>query len=221
MKWILFLLSLGTGALLSALAFFLECRSCDRDPSLPLAGVVFYSTLLAIGLWRGPGRLVFGGAFLAFGAHLLLMVRILPDRWCWLCVGAAANSLFLAILALLADRSNLKVAAFALPWSAAVFLLVPKPAAIAVPESEGVSVIIVEKDDCPYCRELREEVLPRLEREFGGRIEVRFRSADDFPGVRKTPTILVTRRKESRVIEGLPPYEMLRDAVARALEGSP
>lgn len=189
-----------------------------------MAGLAGYLALLAVALWKGPNRLLFAGVFFAFGVHALLVVRMTQDRWCWICAAAAANSLLLAALAIVQDRANLKLAGFALPWSAAVLLIVPRSATpqVHVAEArEGVRLVVLERAGCDYCRELRARVLPRLEREFGDRIEIRFRSADDVPGVTRTPTLILTKRSQARVIDGLPPYEMLRDAVARALENGP
>jgi len=222
MRWILFVGSLALGALLSIVAIALECPSCTRQTPVAWAGLAGYLGLLAIALWRGPNRLVYAGAFLAFGMHALLIFRMAQDRWCTICFLAAANSLLLAILAIACDRTNLKVAAWALPWSASLLVVYPRSVSpVVVPESAHVRITVLERENCSYCRELREDRIPRLEREFGDRIEVNFRPADEFPGVSKTPTLIVTRRKHSRVIEGLPPYDLLRGAIAQALEDAP
>ncbi len=224
MRWICFLGSLALGAVLSALAVWLDCRACDRGSWIAWAGLAGYVALLAVSLWKGPNRLLFAGVFFAFGVHALLVVRMSQDRWCWICAAAAVNSAFLAGLAVALERSNLKLAGFALPWSAAVLLLVPRSAAPQVHVTqarEGIRLVVLERPGCDYCRELRERVLPRLAREFGERVEIRFRSADDVPGVTRTPTLILTKRSQARVIDGLPSYEMLRDAVARALEDRP
>lgn len=224
MRWILFLGSLALGAVLSALAIGLDCRACDRGSWIAWAGLAGYVALVGVALRRGPNRLLFAGVFFAFGVHSLLVVRMAQDRWCWICAVAAANSVLLAVLAILLDRANLKLAGFALPWSAVILLVVPRSATpqVHVTEArEGVRLVVLERAGCDYCRELRDRVLPRLEGEFGDRVEIRFRSADDVPGVVRTPTLILTKRSQARVIDGLPPYEMLRDAVARALEDGP
>jgi hypothetical protein len=227
MKWNLFLAGLAIGAALSTLAFVLDCRACVRGVPIALIGTAGYLALLALALWRGPGRWVYVGAFLAFGAHAFLVLRMLQGTWCWICAAAAANSAALAGLALSLDRANWRRAGVALPWSAAILLLLPRPAdslvqaVRATDADDAVRVVVLEKADCPYCLVLREEVIPQLRREFGDRIVVRFRDAGEFPGVSRTPTVIVTRRRDGRVIEGLPPYEMLRDAVRDALGGRP
>lgn len=227
MRWKLFIGCLALGASLSILAWRLECRSCERSVPVALAGAGGYLALLALALWRGPGRAAFAGAFLAFGVHAFLVARMAQTSWCWICVAAAVNSLALVALAVLCERTSLRLAGLALPGAAAALLLVPRPAAseprlVHVAEAgEGVRVVVLERDDCEYCRELRRTLVPRLRSEFGDRVTVSFRSADDFPGVSKTPTIIVTRPRDARVIEGLPPWEMLRRAVSEALEGRP
>lgn len=223
MRWLLFLAGLALGAAFALLAWALECRACDRSVPIAPIGAAAYLTLLAGAIWRGPHPLVFAGVFLAFGVHAFLVVRMIQTAWCWICAVAAANALGLAVLAILLDRSNLKVAGFALPWSSLILLLLPRsaepaPRFLAVHEpGQGVRVLVLEREQCPYCVELRERVIPRLREEFGDRITISFRSADDFPGVTKTPTVIVTRPRDARVIEGLPPYEMLRRAVEEAL----
>jgi thioredoxin-related protein len=86
---------------------------------------------------------------------------------------------------------------------------------------EGLRLIVLERNQCVYCRELKETIIPRLQSEFGDRVTIVYHSADDFPGVTKTPTLILMRNQEAQVFEGLPPYEMLRKAVRAKLEGSP
>ncbi len=227
MRWILFVASLGLGAVLSLSAWLLDCRACDRGFSIAAVGAAGYLALTAIALWRGPNRLVFAGTFFAFGVHALLVLRMAQTAWCWVCAAAAVNALGLAVLAVAIDRTNLKVAGWSLPWSAVILIALPgaaEPVSRRVRAEgpvDGVRVVILERDHCPYCVELRERLVPRLREEFGARVTVSFRSADDFPGVTKTPTVIISRPRDARVIEGLPPYERLRAAVAEALEATP
>lgn len=227
MKWTYFILSLGVGFLLSGLALVLDCSACDKDATIAVAGMCGYGALLTLAIWRGPSRPVFAGAFLAFGIHVFLFLRMASGIWCWICAAAAFNALILAGLTIAQDRGNLKLAGFVLPWSAAVLLVLPRPAdsiaGITSPQPviDGATILVLERPSCEYCIELRSTHLPRIEKEFGGRVSVRYRSADDVPGVSKTPTIVVQSNHYSRVIEGLPPYDMLRNSVQRALEVHP
>lgn len=227
MKWTYFLLSMVVGFLLSGLAMILDCGACEKDKTIPLAGMSGYAILLTWAVWKGPTRGVFAGAFLALGIHAFLVLRMASGIWCWVCAAAAVNAVVLAGLAIALDRANLKLAGYILPWSAAILLVLPRPAeslAQADPQPlppDGATVVVFERPTCEYCAELRTTHLPQLEREFGPRVTVRFRSADDVPGVSKTPTIVVRSNRYSRVIEGLPPYDMLRTSVVRALEVRP
>jgi thiol-disulfide isomerase/thioredoxin len=83
-------------------------------------------------------------------------------------------------------------------------------------------VRIYIQPDCPYCERLRKEIVPEIVKEFGTRVRIEYRSADDLPGIRRTPTLILDpRRAESRprIIEGLPTLERLRGAI-RDLEVS-
>jgi hypothetical protein len=185
-----------------------------------------YMGLLVLALWKGPSPVFFAGIFFVFGSHLFLVLRMIEGVWCLACVAAAVNAMFLAALTVALDRAHLKIAACAIPCSAIILLLVPRPLSAArmiqrEQPQEGLRLIVLERNQCVYCRELRETITPRLQSEFGDRVTIVYHSADDFPGVTKTPTLILMRNQEAQVFEGLPPYEMLRKAVRAKLEGSP
>jgi hypothetical protein len=83
-----------------------------------------------------------------------------------------------------------------------------------------VRITVYTQPDCPYCDEFRESVMPGIDREFGSRVAVEYRPADDLPAVRRTPTIILRPARSGgapRVIEGMPSPERLR-GVIRELE---
>jgi hypothetical protein len=80
----------------------------------------------------------------------------------------------------------------------------------------SVSIVVFTQEDCAYCDELRDRVMPEIEREFGRRVRIDYRPASDLPAVRKTPTLILTPGRtgiQGRVIEGLPTVERLRGAI--------
>jgi hypothetical protein len=231
--WTALVLLLAAQAALSAAAALAEvlhlCTSCGSGRFvLGLAGFVYYSALFGSALLRGPSRLLFAGILFAFGVHASLVGQmILIGLHCGLCIAAAAGSLFLVGLSIALDRANLGRLALVLPWSALLVALgsgVARAASRAtVPGSNAVSVVVFTEPDCPYCEELRSRVMPEIEKEFGPRIQVRYRPAADLPAVRRTPTLILTPGRpevQGRVIEGLPTLERLRGAIRDLETGS-
>jgi len=145
---------------------------------------------------------------------------LLARTVCGLCIAATAGSLGIAGLSIAIDRANLGRLALLLPWAALLVAAgsgAARPAAPVVPAEEGaVSVVIFTEPDCPYCDELRNRVMPEIEKEFGARIRITYRPAADLPAVRRTPTLILTPGRpgaQGRVIEGLPTLERLRGAI--------
>ena len=108
----------------------------------------------------------------------------------------------------------------AVPWAV---LLTAAAASVLRPlksssetSAASVSIVIFTQEDCAYCDELRDRVIPEIEKEFGRRVRVDYRPASDLPAVRKTPTLILTPGRagvQGRVIEGLPTVERLRGAI--------
>ena len=205
---------LGVQAVLAAAAAALDwtysCGACRAGGfSLGLVGFAFYAGL--------------------FLAAMLVAQLLSAGLRCWLCFGAAGLSMALVALAVAHDRSNLARMALVLPWPVLLVLGwngAPKPTSAAsavVTDTAAVRMVVFTQSDCPYCDQLREQVMPEVEREFGPRVQVVYRPASDLPAVRRTPTIVVSpgrRDQQARVIEGLPTVDMLRSAV-REMEAKP
>lgn len=211
---------------LSAAAVALEwagsCASCGSGRlSFGIAGFVGYACLLAWAQLRGPSRPLYAGVFVAFGVHLALVARMLAAGLpCGLCFGAAVGSTAAVAATILADRENLARFGMLLPGLALLATFEARrvhseasPASVA---PETVGIVVFTEPECPYCEELRSRVMPEIEKEFGARVQVRWRPASDLPAVRRTPTLILTPSRpgsQGRVIEGLPTVERLRGAI--------
>lgn len=239
--WIKILLAVAV--LVSGMALAKEaleaCDACTvKMPiSIALLGTCFYGALLLGAFVFGPAPFIFAGIMIAGAAHGVLVGHMMSaSLWCPLCILAAVNSGTLILLALAFDPQNLLRAAALLPVTAATVMIVlfivgraqtlqgartVESARSLAPRSDVVSVVVFEKADCPYCIELRERVMPELESEFGASVRVVYHPASSMPGITHTPTLVVLPPGEAdgEVIEGLPTYERLREAVARALAG--
>jgi hypothetical protein len=232
-SWLAIVVLLGVQALLSALAAAREwsfaCGACGVGGlGLGLAGFAFYAGLFAAALFAGPTRLVFGGILLGLGVHVLLAAQLLTlGKTCPLCFAATGASAAMAVLAVAYDRANLGRVAILVPWSALLVLgwgelsRSTVAASASVSDTAAVRLTVFTQPECPYCDELRDRVLPRVEREFGSRVQVVLRAAEELPGLRRTPTVVVSpgrRDRQSRVIEGLPDYDELRQAILEVEE---
>lgn len=203
-----------------------SCGACRTGGSwLALAGFGLYASLLAAALARGPSPLVFGGALFAAGVHAVLALHLwLGEVGCALCASAAAGAGALAALAVACDRGNLARGAAVLPWAvlaavAATGWPQSTTADAAPPAGTSVRLTVFAQDDCPYCEQLRDRVLPDIEKEFGSRLRVVWRPAADLPAIRRTPTLVVAPERNARggrVFEGLPAATALRDAIRDA-----
>lgn len=202
------------------------CGACRTSGTwLALAGFALYASLLAASLARGPSPLVFGGAFFAAGVHAVLALHLwIGEMGCALCGAAATGAAALAALAVACDRGSLARGAAVLPWGllaavAATGWPRPATAVAAPPEGTSVRLTVFTQDDCPYCEELRDRILPDIEHEFGARLRVVWRPAADLPAIRKTPTLVVAPDRNTRggrVFEGLPAATALREAIRDA-----
>lgn len=222
---------LGVQVALSLLALATErlkvcdaCRVSGFDPGM--AGAVAYGAILVGVLMRGPTPFLYDGILFGAGVHATLIAQMgIQGRLCGICLAAAAVSAGLVGVAIAWDRANLGRLAIVAPGAAliAALGLSSGPPASPVAASGGcIGVRIYIQPDCPYCERLRKEIVPEIEKEFGTRVRIEYRSADDLPGIRRTPTLILDpRRAESRprIIEGLPTLERLRGAI-RDLEVS-
>lgn len=227
---------LGLQAALAAAAATLEwtysCGACRAGGfSMGLLGFAFYAGLFFAALFTGSSRFLYGAILFGFGVHGVLVAQLLSSGLrCWICFGAAAASLVLVALSVACDRANLARLAFILPWSLLMVVgwrAAPagpaKVAAASVTDTADVRITVFTQPDCPYCDELRDRVLPPIQKDFGPRLQVVERPAADLPAIRHTPTlVLAPGRKDrpARVIEGLPSEEALREAI-RGVAGKP
>lgn len=210
----------------------LTCHACTTVHGLPVSilGSLAYAALLA-SAWRvGPNRFVFFGIMVAVAVHTTLVgFMLLNGMVCVLCLLAAANSAGLLVLSLLHDPVNYRRAAATVPVTTliAVGILIalgrhPLPAEIQTmsqaPATEStdtapqrVRLVVFEKAGCPHCHELRTQLVPRLEKDFGSQLEIVYRDSSKVQGVVSTPTLVIVG--DPNVIEGLPSYEQLHRAV--------
>lgn len=220
--WKVLVVLLAVQAGLSAAAVVAEtggscvaCRSGSLSPAV--AGALLYIGLLAAALTRGPSRLLFGFILLGFGVHVALATQLfLAGIVCGLCIAATAGSIALVALSIAVDPGNLGRLAVLAPWSALLVATLLPLRAPDPPTDGSVRVMIFTQPDCPYCDELRDRVMPEIEREFGGRVKIDYRPAAEVPAVRQTPTLILTSGRvgaRPRVIEGLPTLERLRGAI--------
>lgn len=218
------------------------CGSCARGTDfhalIAAMGSVGYLALLGFGLW-GRSYLFHRGVFAAGGIHLALLLWMAQrGSFCALCVTTAAVAFVLVGVCLRAAEAPTaflgrvfvpaSLAAGALAaWAQAAEesrLLEKSRALLGAkagpplhdPLSEKkASLVVYEIDHCGYCRDFRSFYLPRLRKEFGSRLEVRFLAAESTSWVNRTPTFVLEGKL---AFEGLPlRYEDLRVAVARSL----
>ena len=211
MRRILLLLATG-GALATSVAASMECPSCGGPPALAIAGVILYAALLVASLLREEHVAVRAAFAAASGFHLGL-IGIMASRGtaCPLCLTAAACAFAATVLALGRDRRSWPLVPVVMPWTAAVGLL-SAPSLPAIDFPEHTRIVAYTRGDCTYCDELRRRVLPEATQ--GLDVEVVFRDATAAAFVRRAPTLLVSRGRRYRVMEGLPTVDRLREEIA-------
>jgi len=191
-----------------------------------LLGILFYAILLVRCARRGPTPDVFAGILFGAGVHAALMVQmLLRGPICGLCVSASMLSVVMVVISVVLDRANLGRMAVLTPGAALLVttgLTSVLPLPVKPIEEHRVLIQAFTQPDCSYCEQLQRDLLPLIEREFAGRVAVEYRSADDLPNLRRTPTLVLRSPARSglRVIEGLPTVEHLR-GVIRDLETAP
>lgn len=213
-------------ALAATLEWTYPCGACRAGGmSLGLLGAAYYGGLLLSALVAGPTRALYCALFFGFGVHLMLVAQLLlAGLACAVCFAAGGVSLALVGLAVACDRANLGRLAVVLPWAALLVVAaggVPRSTSAAT--GAAVRVTVFTQPDCPYCDELRDRVMPEVERDFPGRLEVVYRPSSDLPAVRRTPTLVVApvrNDRPARVLEGLPSVGLLRETIRQA-EGRP
>lgn len=217
-----------------------SCASCDGasdllgGKSLASVGVIYYAVLFTAAVVLGPSLFVFSGVLLASGIHGGLLTVLAHEKiFCAPCLGSALAALAALVAAIRVDTSNALRASFVIPCAA---LLVQagvlwsgtlpaqaegrdssekvareKFGSRAVPRGQ-VHLVVYTRPDCGYCIQLERDVLPDLQRDFGGRLVVERRSAADLPGI-PTPTLILSGHEQRRLIPGLPELEDLRKTI--------
>jgi hypothetical protein len=201
---------------------------------LASAGVAYYAVLLAAAILLGPSVFVYSGVLVAGGVHAGLVATLVHLRsFCPPCaLTAAAASVALAAV-ISCDRSNIFRASLVSPGAALavqmwVLLSGALPAAAASREgadrvvheefaqppvpSGMVRMVAYTRPDCGYCVELERDVLPGLARDYGSRLLVERRSAEELPGI-PTPTLILTGASKRRLFPGLPSTQDLRNTI--------
>jgi len=218
-----------------------DCKSCVQSsakPAIALLGLFIYSLLLGLRASYLPNVNHYLAPIL-LAAHLVLVVEMgLQRAICIVCIGAALASLgiFLSEVRTYRQQWLLGAAAIAIvglsAWLRPVLALEQR---ILLSDSghegilsqasykEGlVNVLVVVKRDCKYCEEFKDNYAPRLKTKFGNLIDVRFIYLTKEAGNKgdiKTPMIVVGRSiDKSRVIEGLPSYDMLDRLLSQVLK---
>lgn len=212
---------------------------------IALAGSLAYLSLVLLGVFD-RAKLFYFGVMSAAGVHTVLAAWIWTQSLaCFPCIASAVVAAILAAAALgsrrapwhLVERAYVPVLLASACFS---YLAIAEAASIEETRERGIEafrqeieagpagrgtaergrtvVRVFESDECPYCAEFRDAYLPRLRRDFGDAVEVRFADARSTNWVRRTPTIAL---ENGLVFEGLPErYGDLQGAVSQALEGS-
>ncbi|HLY11311.1 MAG TPA: hypothetical protein VKW04_18560 [Planctomycetota bacterium] len=218
-----------------------DCSSCHAAGSLfpenvlAGAGVAAYSGLLAAAAVLGPTLLVSSGILIAAGVHVGLVVWLLHLRiLCPPCLLVAAAAAVAAGSLLACDRSNTLRASLLIPGAALLLETWAVLRGELPPDAGGsrgdlvrvageafsqpavppgtVRMLAYTRSDCGYCVELEREVLPALVRDYGSRLQIERRPADDLPGI-PTPTLILTGGEKRRLFPGLPSSSDLRTAI--------
>lgn len=240
--WRILLLALGTAIVGSVWSLYAgsNCASCHSTellfPRNVLAstGVAYYTVLFVAAVMVGPTIFVYSGVLVAAGVHAGLVATLIHLRtFCLPCV-LTATAAAVALAAVIAcDRSNIFRASLVSPGAALavqmwVVLSGALPAAAAsrdeaarvvheefaqppVP-SGTVRMVAYTRPDCGYCVELERDVLPGLARDYGNRLVVERRSAEELPGI-PTPTLILTGASKRRLFPGLPSTQDLRNTI--------
>ena len=207
---------------------------------LSALGIAYYAILLGVSLLLGPSKIVFAGITVAAGVHVSLLALLFSRGvFCPPCFLTGAAAISAIILSFFQDSQNLTRATWTLPGTALVWNMVAiYGLGIAAPpiQAQGealeaavqyesatsedssslqVRMTVYSNPQCHYCQQLKEEIAPRLEAEFGSSLAIEWRSASNFPGM-PTPTIFINRAEFQAMFPGLPSEQVLRDTILDA-----
>lgn len=240
--WLLVKLALLLAALSSAwaLAGGEGCGNCAGASALlggkglALAGLAYYAILLTVATAVGPCVVVHAGILLAAGIHVgLTGLLVHAGIFCPPCFAAAAAAVAAFVCELLTAEVYplglhffLPLAVFViqgwafftgfLPAAAEAKAVVRRTAEeeMRVPAAAPgrVRMVVYSRADCGYCIRLERDVMPELVRDFGDKLAVERRSAEDLPGI-PTPTLILSGAGGRHLFPGLPPVAMLREKI--------
>jgi len=215
--------------LICMVLLFGACPACDSPlrAALSFFGALFYAGTLVLAVTARRSMLLWALS-IAFAVHAgLALLMVYHGVGCLLCVVAALLALANFSLACRIDPTCLKRFAITFPptFLTLSFLVLsagaraegwehedrptgPDPSSATDPGLVWITVF--EVPDCPYCRRLKEEVLPLLD---DPSVRVRFTDAGLFDLIDRVPFLVVKNGERRRVIEGLPTIEILRAAI--------
>jgi hypothetical protein len=210
-----------------------SCQTCHKATSLtgglPLGriGTAFYGmVLLATFL---PGSLPAAWALAAaVGAHVVLVILLFSQRlFCRNCLLIAAAAVLAATTTILIDPSHNAWSLLAAPVGAAALarrsmkraeILLAEAAKESGPIAAGtVRMIILSKPGCYACVLMQDQIVPELQKEFDGIMEVEHRIA---PEGTPAPTLLILGKNAVPFI-GAAPAEAISPSIRMALGHNP
>lgn len=204
-------------------AFLPGCSSCETgnlpDLLLGACGAAFYFVLWGSTRRSGftrPFALLFGGAT---ALHAFLLFHMMETGlYCLWCALAAGNAFLLALLLLFSRTARLPLLG---GMTTTALLLLASHSLFSPPTSraDSLRLVVYERPDCPYCHQLREQVLPPILRNFPNRLSVEYRDARGIGEIRKTPTLLLDDSHAPEIIEGMPSTAYLRERIVARLSG--
>lgn len=221
-----------------------KCSTCQMasglSGGLPLGriGIAFYLIVLSATFLRASAPAAWALA-VAAGAHAVLASLLLVNRViCRNCLLTAVAAMVALASAILIDPSHNAWALLALPIAAVAALIGIGAAAASAArrgmqiaerllaqavkengpvEAGKVKMIVLNKPGCHACEFLKASVLPELEKEFAGVMEVEHRLA--APGT-PAPTLLILGKKPLPFI-GAAPAEAIAPTIRMALGVAP
>lgn len=237
-----FLLSIGIA--LSILAattspFLDACAYCvgPLQRHIAIIGICFYALTLLVSFIPACSNWVVAAIRAAVGVHAaLLAYGLFVGYICPLCVAAFINIVAMAFLSFGRVEKWRLVPLLPIPLFGlvATILLVTSqwrplldvpsgvyPSASQSQQANFARIAIYEKQNCPFCMILRQQVMPAITREFGHRIALSYHDADGKPWVLWAPTVFIQSAdgRRSKTLESGVSLASLRLAIKEVLDG--
>lgn len=223
------------------------CKGGVLSLALPWAGLVFYGTLAVVAARAPLSRgLALAPGFYLFVHATLVTEMILTRRICIGCLVVAAAAAGAALVQVLRPpREWISaaaalvlgiVAAFLTPvdrvdelltrtfWPAKLLELapdwVPREEMTHCEHDRPVRLLIYEKD-CKACGSAAKRILPRLTGDFPTQVCVHVTEMSELPKGQRLPFfIVVSKRSQVVMIEGMPEYSELQEIIRSFLKSS-